>query len=297
MAGPEIIETGYAPIKAWISGVPVEDAGAPASCATSRRCRSSISHVAVMPDVHFGIGATVGSVIPTKGAIIPAAVGVDIGCGMMAVRTTLTRRASAGLARARCARRSSARAASATARGGKHSDDADCGGDARGATAASTSGYDAIDRASIPKRRAQAQSVAPARHARRRQPLHRGLPRRGGPRVGDAALGLARHRQPRSARTSSRRAQEALRARARLPRAGQGPRLSSRKASRLFDDYVEAVGWAQDYARANREVMMERVAATRCASSLPKFELGEARRELPPQLRRAASSTSATTCG
>ncbi|MEZ6022668.1 MAG: RtcB family protein [Hyphomonadaceae bacterium] len=44
----------------------------------------------VMPDVHFGIGATVGSVIPTKGAIIPAAVGVDIGCGMMAVRTSLT---------------------------------------------------------------------------------------------------------------------------------------------------------------------------------------------------------------
>src|SRR5262245_939242 len=42
-----------------------------------------------MPDVHWGIGATVGSVIPTKGAIIPAAVGVDIGCGMMAVRTSL----------------------------------------------------------------------------------------------------------------------------------------------------------------------------------------------------------------
>lgn len=47
-------------------------------------------HVAVMPDVHAGIGATVGSVIPTRGAIIPAAVGVDIGCGMNAVRTTLT---------------------------------------------------------------------------------------------------------------------------------------------------------------------------------------------------------------
>lgn len=46
-------------------------------------------HVAVMPDVHHGIGATVGSVIPTRGAIIPAAVGVDIGCGLMAVRTSL----------------------------------------------------------------------------------------------------------------------------------------------------------------------------------------------------------------
>ncbi len=47
-------------------------------------------HVAAMPDVHVGIGATVGSVIPTRSAIIPAAVGVDIGCGMNAVRTTLT---------------------------------------------------------------------------------------------------------------------------------------------------------------------------------------------------------------
>ena len=47
------------------------------------------SHIAAMPDVHTGIGATVGSVIPTLGAIIPAAVGVDIGCGMNAVRLTL----------------------------------------------------------------------------------------------------------------------------------------------------------------------------------------------------------------
>ena len=89
MAGPETIETGYAPIKAWIDGVPVEDA--------ARRQLFNIaalpfihSHVAVMPDVHLGKGATVGSVIATRGAIVPAAVGVDIGCGMMAVRTTLT---------------------------------------------------------------------------------------------------------------------------------------------------------------------------------------------------------------
>ncbi|MCP4697127.1 MAG: RtcB family protein [Gammaproteobacteria bacterium] len=47
------------------------------------------SHVAAMPDVHTGIGATIGSVIPTRGAIIPAAVGVDIGCGMNAVRLSL----------------------------------------------------------------------------------------------------------------------------------------------------------------------------------------------------------------
>src|SRR5690606_5018872 len=47
-------------------------------------------HVALMPDAHVGMGATVGSVIPTVGAVIPAAVGVDIGCGMVAVRTQFT---------------------------------------------------------------------------------------------------------------------------------------------------------------------------------------------------------------
>lgn len=46
-------------------------------------------HIAIMPDVHMGIGSSVGTVIPTKGAIIPAAVGVDIGCGMMAIHTSL----------------------------------------------------------------------------------------------------------------------------------------------------------------------------------------------------------------
>src|SRR5688572_16990391 len=48
-------------------------------------------HVAVMPDCHYGKGATVGTVLATKGSIIPAAVGVDIGCGMIAVRTPLRR--------------------------------------------------------------------------------------------------------------------------------------------------------------------------------------------------------------
>lgn len=46
-------------------------------------------HLAVMPDVHVGKGATIGSVIATKGAIIPAACGVDLGCGMQAVKTSL----------------------------------------------------------------------------------------------------------------------------------------------------------------------------------------------------------------
>ncbi len=55
--------------------------------------RSSVvwGHVALMPDAHLGLGATVGSVIATKGAVIPAAVGVDIGCGMIAVETSLNK--------------------------------------------------------------------------------------------------------------------------------------------------------------------------------------------------------------
>ena len=77
-----------APIKAWTVGVPFE---AEAEAQLRRVAALPFIHkwVAVMPDVHAGIGATVGSVVATKGAIIPAAVGVDIGCGMMAVKTTL----------------------------------------------------------------------------------------------------------------------------------------------------------------------------------------------------------------
>jgi len=79
---------GGRPIKLWTRGVPVEE--------DARRQLSNIaqlpfifSHLAVMPDVHLGKGSTIGSVIPTLGAIIPAAVGVDIGCGMIAARTSL----------------------------------------------------------------------------------------------------------------------------------------------------------------------------------------------------------------
>ena len=79
---------GGVPIKAWTRGVPVED-GARTQLARAAQMPFIFKHVAAMPDVHVGIGATVGSVIPTRGAVIPAAVGVDIGCGMMAARTSL----------------------------------------------------------------------------------------------------------------------------------------------------------------------------------------------------------------
>ena len=85
----EAIETaGKATIKHWTKGVPFED--------KAREQLNNIaqmdmvhSHIAVMPDVHMGKGATIGSVIPSVEAVIPAAVGVDIGCGMVATKTTL----------------------------------------------------------------------------------------------------------------------------------------------------------------------------------------------------------------
>lgn len=79
---------GGAPIKSWTRGVPVDEE-AREQLTKAAKMPFIFKHVAAMPDVHVGIGATVGSVIPTKGAVIPAAVGVDIGCGMMAARTSL----------------------------------------------------------------------------------------------------------------------------------------------------------------------------------------------------------------
>src|ERR1700744_4374651 len=83
-----IVENSGKPIKAWTRGVEIEEAA-------KKQLRNLAGlpfihkHVAVMPDVHWGMGATVGSVIATRGAVIPAAVGVDIGCGMIAAKTNL----------------------------------------------------------------------------------------------------------------------------------------------------------------------------------------------------------------
>ncbi len=85
----DILPSDTGLIKAWTRGVPVEDK---AHQQLKNLAGLPFVHkwVAVMPDVHLGKGATVGSVVSTKGAIVPAAVGVDIGCGMMAVKTSLT---------------------------------------------------------------------------------------------------------------------------------------------------------------------------------------------------------------
>ncbi|WP_435606154.1 RtcB family protein [Pseudomonas knackmussii] len=86
---PTLLEVaGGKPIKLWTQGVPVED-DARKQLMNTARLPFIFKHLAVMPDVHLGKGSTIGSVIPTVGAIIPAAVGVDIGCGMIAARTSL----------------------------------------------------------------------------------------------------------------------------------------------------------------------------------------------------------------
>ena len=86
----ELVDSaGGAPIKAWTRGVGIEES-ARRQLVNTAQLPIIHGHVAVMPDVHWGMGATIGSVIPTLRAIIPAAVGVDIGCGMCAARTTLT---------------------------------------------------------------------------------------------------------------------------------------------------------------------------------------------------------------
>src|ERR1041385_8275160 len=79
------------PIRAWTKGVSIEPE-AEKQLLNVAQLPFVFRWIAAMPDVHWGIGATVGSVIPTKAAIIPAAVGVDIGCGMMALQTTLNAR-------------------------------------------------------------------------------------------------------------------------------------------------------------------------------------------------------------
>ena len=82
--------TGRVPVKLWDKGVAVERA-ALEQLRNVAALPFVVKHVAAMPDTHKGMGATIGSVIATRGAVIPAAVGVDIGCGCVAAMTGLMR--------------------------------------------------------------------------------------------------------------------------------------------------------------------------------------------------------------
>ncbi len=247
---------GGALVKAWTRGVPFEDA-ARAQLANVARLPFIHRWVAVMPDVHFGIGATVGSVIATDGAIVPAAVGVDIGCGMMAVRTSL--RASDLPDSLRALRREIEKAVphgmSRKARGGR--DTGSWGEPPRDADAAWSA---------LAPRFARIVEKHP-RLEKTNQRVHLGTLGTGNHFIeicldledrvwamlhsGSRGVGNAIGRQ-----FIELAKREVERLGLSVPHADLAY-LS--EGSPLFDDYVEAVGWAQDFALANRELMMKHV--------------------------------------
>jgi tRNA-splicing ligase RtcB len=262
----EAIETEGGLIKAWVKGVPVEDA-ALAQLMNVATLPFVHGHVAAMPDVHVGRGATVGSVIPTKGAIIPAAVGVDIGCGMSATRTSLTAEdLPDSLAKVRD--RIERAVPTGNGKGGGHANTpnsvmsayADDGLEARYRAV-----IDKHPKASSKSQEGQLATLGGGNHFievcldeenRVWVMLHSGS-RGAGNRIGDYFIGRAREE---------------------LARRTLGFHVPDKdlafflEGEPLFDDYVEAVGWAQDFAALNRELMMERVLKA-MREELPKFKL------------------------
>lgn len=258
------------PVKAWVQGVPISD--------RARRQLLDVAGlpfihkwVAAMPDVHPGKGATIGSVIATKRAIIPAAVGVDIGCGMMAVRTTL----SAGdLPDGLGGIRSDIEAAVPHGRSnrGRLGDRGAWGelpeGPAK-AWAELKPGFEAICEAHPKLRRGNTENhlgtLGTGNHfieicldesERVWVMLHSGS-RGVGNRIGSYFISQAKREME---RWSIHLPNQDL---AYLP-----------QGTSLFDDYVRAVHWAQDFARANREAMMAAVIrALRARADLPEFAL------------------------
>lgn len=257
---------GGAPIKLWTRGVPVEDA-ARQQLMNTARLPFIYKHLAVMPDVHLGKGSTIGSVIPTIGAIIPAAVGVDIGCGMIAARTSLV---AADLPDSLHRLRSAIEAAVPH---GKTFGKRDSG-----AWSEAPAAVDAMWQALAPGfRRITDKHPKLARSNNR---LHLGTLGTGNHFIEvcvDEADGVwfMLH-------SGSRGVGNAIGSLfIELAQADMRQHLANlpdrdlayfTEGSRHFDDYVEAVGWAQDYARRNRALMMEAVVAA-------------ARREIPKPFR------------
>jgi tRNA-splicing ligase RtcB (3'-phosphate/5'-hydroxy nucleic acid ligase) len=241
------------PVKLWARGVPVEEE-ARRQLANAARLPIVFRHIAAMPDVHFGIGATVGSVIPTVRAIIPAAVGVDIGCGMIACKTTLSARdLPDNLAPLR----------SAIERAVPHgrspgSRDPGAWGKVPGAVDTAWArlepeftglcrDYPKLERT---HHRSHLGTLGTGNHFIEVCldeegfvwfMLHSGS-RGVGNAIGTMFIELAR--------------QDAMRNNANLP---DRDLAYFEEGSHYFSDYVRAVGWAQQFARLNREVMMQRI--------------------------------------
>jgi len=268
----EISQTeGGVPIKRWTRGVAVEDA---ALRQLENVARLPFIHkwVAAMPDVHWGMGATVGSVIPTVGAIVPAAVGVDIGCGMMATETSLT---AADLPSTLAGLRSAIEAAVPHGRTSNHGRDKGAWGDPPEATQQAWLGLQSRFDVITQKHPAIEKSntivhlgtLGTGNHFievcldEREQVwimLHSGS-RGVGNRIGSYFIAKAKEEMQ---RWMVHLPDENL---AYLP-----------EGSQHFADYVEAVEWAQDFARQNRELMMQAaLKALRSTKGVQPFTLGE----------------------
>ena len=265
----ELIDGGRVPIKAWTRGVPVEE-GAKAQLRYTSQLPIVWPHIAVMPDVHHGFGSTVGSVIPTIDAIIPAAVGVDIGCGMVAVRTSLTSHDVGDNAKTLFEAISQAVPHGRTDNGGSNDRGAwsDPPGQVTDAWAAMREGFDRIlskhPRLDTRRQCQQLGTLGTGNHFievcldtedKLWIMLHSGS--RGiGNRIGSHFVAIAKTEMDRL-----------------------GICLPDRELSYLSEgtehlaDYVEAVGWAQDYAQANRELMLDGTLASLRAAGLPKFHI------------------------
>lgn len=257
---------GETPIKGWVRGVPLE-AQAHAQLRNIAALPFVGPWVAVMPDVHLGKGATVGSVVPTRGAIIPAAVGVDIGCGMAAVRTTL--RADDlpdNLAALRSGIERSVPVGNGP--GGEHR---------RVPDSVAAHLVDAQLEHRLARIRDKHPRIRPDKVERQTGTL-------GG---GNHFIELCLDEGDRvwvMLHSGSRGTGNLIgtyfieRARRELERRVLGFHVPDKdlafflEGEALFDDYVEAVSWAQDYARANRETMLARV-LHELRRTLPKFQL------------------------
>jgi tRNA-splicing ligase RtcB (3'-phosphate/5'-hydroxy nucleic acid ligase) len=274
MASYDLIEIdGGVPIKAWTRGVAVEDA-ARKQLENVAKLPIVFHHVAAMPDVHFGIGATVGSVVPTERAIIPAAVGVDIGCGMMAVETTLTASQLPDTLRPLRTAIENAVPHGRTANGGRG--DRGAWHEIPPATAAAWQELAPDYKRLVDNHRALGQGndvnhlgtlgtgnhfveVCLDERDRVWFMLHSGS-RGVGNRIGTYFIELARADMKHHVRN--------------LPDADLA---YLEEGTRHFQDYVAAVDWAQRFARRNRDLMMANVvaAARQVGVGLPRFELGE----------------------
>jgi tRNA-splicing ligase RtcB len=270
MSNYDVIETSNVPIKAWTRGVGIEDA-ARRQLENTARLPIVFRHVAVMPDVHFGIGATIGSVVPTERAIIPAAVGVDIGCGMMAVQTTLEASALPDSLKALRLEIEQAVPHGRTANGGRG--DRGAWGKIPAAPGKAWAGLEREYQVLVDKHRKLGQgndvnqlgTLGGGNHFIEVCldetdhvwfMLHSGS-RGVGNRIGMYFIELAKR--------DMRRHVEALPDRD-LAYLTEG--------TTHFADYVDAVDWAQRYAMTNRRLMMDAVLGA-ARAELPAFRLGE----------------------